>query len=288
VITTVAQMKERPRPGTRAVVMTMGALHDGHAELMARGRDLAGPSGELVVTVFVNPLQFGPGEDFERYPRTWESDLAVCEREGVDTVFAPAADDMYAGGRDILITPGPIGDRLEGAVRPGHFAGVLTVVAKLLNITRPHAAVFGEKDYQQLVLIRRMVTQLNLPVDVVAAPTVREADGLARSSRNVYLMPGDRRAAAALPRALEAGAACAAAGGDAPAVVAAARALLGATDGVDVDYVAVTDPDLGPPPAAGAARLLIAARVGAPRLIDNAAIDMRWGIESGSAGLGKS
>ncbi len=272
VINTVELMQAHAPGSRRAVVMTMGALHAGHAELMRIARERVGPTGELLVTVFVNPLQFGPGEDFERYPRTWRHDLDVCRQEGVDAVFVPVADDMYAQGRDITIDPGPLGGILEGAVRPGHFAGVLTVVAKLMNLTRPDVAVFGEKDYQQLVLIKRMVAQLNLRVEVVGAPTLREDDGLALSSRNGYLGESDRAAAAAIPAAISAAKRTASAGAGAGDVAAAATAVLAGRAGIVTDYVAVTDPELGPPPHQGPARILIAARVGTPRLLDNAAV----------------
>jgi pantoate--beta-alanine ligase len=248
--------------------MTMGALHRGHVELIRAARRRAGPDGEVLVSIFVNPLQFSPGEDYERYPRTWEHDLAACAAEGVDLVFAPAADDMYAAGQDIRVQPGPLGDLLEGAVRPGHFAGMLTVVNMLFNLTRPDVAFFGEKDYQQLVLIRRMVAQLHIPAAVEGVPTVREEDGLALSSRNTYLSPADRRAASAIPRALAAGRRSAAEGGTSDAVVAAASAVL-RDAGLEPDYVTVTDPDLGSAPERGPARLLVAAPVGRPRLIDN-------------------
>lgn len=274
VIDTVAGMQKAAPAAERAVVMTMGALHEGHAALIRAARTIVGPGGEVVVTVFVNPLQFAPGEDYERYPRTWQADLDVCAAEGVDSVFAPAAADMYAAGRDVRVVPGPVGDLLEGAVRPGHFAGMLTVVNKLFNLTAAHTAVFGEKDYQQLVLIRSMVAQLNLPVQVVGVPTVREPDGLAMSSRNRYLEPHERTAAAAIPRAIHAAVECADGGGDADAVRVAAERMLQAVPEVDVDYVAVTDPDLGPAPGNGAARILIAAQVGAPRLLDNAALHL--------------
>jgi pantoate--beta-alanine ligase len=254
----------------RAVVMTMGALHDGHASLMSAARRLV-PHGQVVVTDFVNPTQFAPGEDFERYPRTLDDDVTVCTREGVDVVFAPDVDAVYGEGtQGIAVDPGPLGDILEGARRPGHFRGVLTVVAKLLNLTRPTVALFGEKDYQQLVLIRSMVASLDFPVDVVGVPTVREGDGLAMSSRNRYLSPEARGVSVAVPRALEAGRRAASDGAD--GVVAAASDILHAA-GLTIDYVAVTDPALGAHPPAGAARLLLAVTVEGTRLIDNCALD---------------
>ncbi|TDE08969.1 pantoate--beta-alanine ligase [Jiangella asiatica] len=256
-----------------SVVMTMGALHDGHRALIRAARDLVGGDGSVIVTIFVNPLQFGPGEDLERYPRTFESDLAACADEGVDLVFAPDDAELYPGGQPVVtVEPGTLGRELEGAVRPGHFAGVLTVVAKLLNLTVPTYAVFGEKDYQQLTLIRRMVADLELPYQIVGVPTVREADGLALSSRNRYLSDEEHTAALALSRALRAGADAAGSGPD--AVVAAAAAEL-KPDAVAVDYLELRGPRLEPAPEHGPARLLVAARVGrGTRLIDNAAIEL--------------
>lgn len=205
-LNTADALHRLPRTGRRAVVMTMGALHDGHATLVRTARDLAGPTGQVVVTVFVNPLQFGANEDLDRYPRTLDADLAIARAAGADAVFAPAVDEVYPGGDpQVRISAGPMGGRLEGATRPGHFDGMLTVVAKLLHLTRPDLALFGQKDAQQLALIRRMVTDLNFAVDVVGVPTVREEDGLALSSRNRYLAPAERRTALALSRALFAG-----------------------------------------------------------------------------------
>ncbi|GGL88848.1 pantothenate synthetase [Streptomyces fumigatiscleroticus] len=198
--------ERRAVPGRTAVVMTMGALHEGHATLIRAARAHVGPEGFVVVTVFVNPLQFGAGEDLDRYPRTLDADLKTAEQAGADVVFAPSADDMYPGGRpEITLRAGAMGERLEGASRPGHFDGMLTVVAKLLHLTRPDAAFFGQKDAQQLALVRRMVRDLNFGVEIVGVPTVREDDGLALSSRNRYLSPGERRTALALSRALFAG-----------------------------------------------------------------------------------
>jgi len=263
--------------GRVGVVMTMGALHAGHAALLRAAR--AGTAGQggtagadhLVATIFVNPLQFGPREDLSRYPRTPEADLEMCRAEGVDAVFAPPREEVYRGEPVVAVDPGPLGDLLEGAHRPGHFNGVLTVVLKLLNLTRPGASYFGEKDYQQLTLVRRMVHDLDVPVEIVGVPTVREPDGLALSSRNRYLEPADRESALALPRALRAGVAAAEAGLSADKVLAAARAELA---GVAADYCELTDPVLGPP-RAGPARLLVAARVGNTRLIDNAPLDLQ-------------
>jgi pantoate--beta-alanine ligase len=253
-----------------AVVMTMGALHAGHVALVRMARDLVGVDGLVTVTIFVNPLQFGPGEDFEKYPRTFDADLEVCRAEGVDIVFAPDRPELYPGGDpQVTIDPGPLGSELEGAVRPTHFAGVLTVVAKLLNLIVPTFAVFGEKDYQQLTLIRQMVADLELPYEIVGVPTVREPDGMALSSRNRFLSEAEHKQALALSRALDAGAAAASRGPE--AVVAAARAAAG---DLELDYLELRDPALGAPPASGPARLLIAARVGSTRLIDNRPVEL--------------
>jgi pantoate--beta-alanine ligase len=206
VLRTADELHARTRAGRRAVVMTMGALHEGHATLVRTAREIAGAEGEVVVTVFVNPLQFGAGEDLDRYPRTLDADVKLAEQSGADVVFAPAVDEVYPGGEpQVRVTAGPMGERLEGASRPGHFDGMLTVVAKLLHLTRPDVALYGQKDAQQLALIRRMVQDLNFGVDVVAVPTVREPDGLALSSRNRYLSAQERRTALALSQALFAG-----------------------------------------------------------------------------------
>jgi pantoate--beta-alanine ligase len=255
-----------------AVVMTMGALHDGHAELMREARRLLPPQGRVIVTDFVNPTQFGAGEDFDRYPRTLEADVEVCERNGVDIVLAPSVAEVYGGSElGITVDPGPRGSILEGASRPGHFAGVLTVVAKLMHITRPDIALYGEKDYQQLVLIRDMACALDFRLQVVGVPTVREPDGLAMSSRNRYLSPDARARATAVPRALDAGREVA--GSGAAAVVTAAREVLD-TEGIEIDYVTVTDTALGESPASGTGRLLIAVVVDGTRLIDNAEVTL--------------
>ncbi|MEU9794189.1 pantoate--beta-alanine ligase [Streptomyces sparsogenes] len=193
-------------PGRRAVVMTMGALHEGHASLIRAARARVGAEGLVTVTVFVNPLQFGAGEDLDRYPRTLDADLEVAAAAGADIVFAPPVEEVYAGGEPrVRMAAGPMGERYEGASRPGHFDGMLTVVAKLLHLTRPDLAFFGEKDAQQLALIRRMVLDLDFPVEIVGVPTVREDDGLALSSRNRYLSARERSTALALSRALSEG-----------------------------------------------------------------------------------
>jgi pantoate--beta-alanine ligase len=250
-----------------ALVPTMGALHAGHSALLRAARDHAGP-GVVVASIFVNPLQFAPGEDLDRYPRTLDADLDLCAAAGVDVVFAPAVDEMYPGGEPLVtVEPGPLGAILEGASRPGHFRGVLTVVAKLFGLVRPTVAVFGQKDYQQLILVRRMSGDLCLGVEVVGAETVREADGLALSSRNRYLDPDQRLLAVTLSRALRAAQDHAAAGAE--AARAAATGVLAGEPEVDVDYLAILGPELAEAPASGEGRVLVAARVGSTRLIDN-------------------
>ncbi|MGH9252016.1 MAG: pantoate--beta-alanine ligase [Acidimicrobiales bacterium] len=257
-----------------AVVMTMGALHDGHIALIRAARDRVGPDGAVMVTIFVNPLQFGTDEDLDQYPRTLDADLEVCRTEGVDLVFAPHGAEMYPDGEpNVTVDPGPLAAELEGAARPTHFAGVLTVVTKLLNLTVPTYAMFGEKDYQQLVLVRRMVDDLDMPYEIVGVPTVREPDGLALSSRNRFLDAGHRSAALALSRALTAGSDAGVNG--AAAVLESAGAVLEGVAEVDLDYLELRNPLLGPAPARGEARLLVAARVGSIRLIDNSAVDLR-------------
>nr|WP_223268439.1 pantoate--beta-alanine ligase [Streptosporangium nondiastaticum] len=261
-------------PGRTAVVMTMGALHEGHATLIRAARERVGRKGLVIATVFVNPLQFGAGEDLDRYPRTLDADLKIAEASGADAVFAPSAEEVYPGGEpQVRLTAGPMGERLEGASRPGHFDGMLTVVAKLLHLTRPDLAFFGQKDAQQLALIRRMVRDLNFRTEIVGVPTVREADGLALSSRNRYLSAAERKTALALSRAL---AAAEQEKATAPAALAAARAVLDEAARLDpplhLDYAALVDPaDFTDVPGdfAGEAVLAVAAKVGTTRLIDN-------------------
>ncbi|GAA2572340.1 pantoate--beta-alanine ligase [Pseudonocardia hydrocarbonoxydans] len=254
-----------------ALVPTMGALHDGHRELIRHAR-LAKGASVTVVSIFVNPLQFGPGEDLERYPRPLEADLEMCREEGVELVFTPGVEDMYPAGADTTVSPGALGDEMEGAVRPGHFAGVLTVVSKLFHVVAPDVAYFGEKDYQQLVLVRKMARDLDFPLDVVGVPTVREDDGVARSSRNAYLSAADRPRAAVLQEALRAGASVSAQGPE--AVLAAARAVLAREPALELDYLELRDPDLRPDVRQGKARLLVAARLGTTRLIDNITVQL--------------
>jgi pantoate--beta-alanine ligase len=276
-------------PGPVVLVPTMGALHDGHRSPLRVARERAGPGGSVLVSIFVNPLQFGPAEDYGRYPRPIEHDLAVCSQERVTAVFNPDTAQMYPTAPLVTVNPGPIGRLLEGESRPGFFDGVLTVVLKLFHLTEPDAAVFGAKDAQQLALIRQMVTDLDVAVQIVEAPLHRDPDGLATSSRNAYLSAAERVSALALSRALAA--ASAAAGGGAAATVAAARAVLdeaaGATPPVRLDYLVLADPntfaDVGGDHQ-GAALLLVAAKVGTTRLIDNTRVLIGASNGSGPAG----
>ncbi len=264
----------RTMRGPVVLVPTMGALHEGHRALLRRARELAGPAGSAVVSIFVNPLQFGPGADLDRYPRPLASDVTICAEEGVAVVFAPLAGQMYPAAQTVKVDPGPAGEMLEGAFRPGFFTGVLTVVLKIVNLVSPDVAVFGQKDAQQVFLVRRMVAELNLDLDIDAVPTVREPDGLAASSRNSYLSPADRTTALALSRAMFAGAGAAAQGRD--AVIAAARAELALAASADpplvTDYLAIVDQATFGDVSrgyAGPATLLVAGTVGKTRLIDN-------------------
>jgi pantoate--beta-alanine ligase len=266
-------------PGPVVLVPTMGALHDGHRSPLRLARELAGPAGSVLVSIFVNPLQFGPAEDFDRYPRPLERDLAVCAEEGVRAVFVPSRAEIYPAEPKVTVNPGPVGRLLEGSSRPGFFDGVLTIVFKLFQLTTPDVAVFGAKDAQQLALIRQMVTDLDLDVQIAAAPLHRDPDGLATSSRNAYLSAAERTAALSLSRALAAGVAVT--GQGAAAVVGAAMAVLRAAaamePSVQLDYLVLTDPatftDVGLGHR-GAALLLVAAQVGSTRLIDNVGLEI--------------
>ncbi|MET0758327.1 MAG: pantoate--beta-alanine ligase [Mycobacterium sp.] len=260
------------------LVPTMGALHDGHLALIRAAKRVQG--AVVVVSIFVNPLQFGAGEDLDAYPRTLDDDLAVLRAEGVEVAFTPTAADMYPDGMRTSVHPGPLGAELEGASRPTHFAGVLTVVLKLLQIVQPDRAFFGEKDYQQLVLVRQMVADLNVDVQIVGVPIEREPDGLALSSRNRYLSDVEREQAGALPSALLAG--MYAASGGTSAALDAARAVLDEVPAIKLDYLQVRDISLGPPPPHGIGRMLVAARLGGTRLLDNIAIDI--GATAGTDG----
>lgn len=262
-------------PSPRAVVMTMGGLHQAHGELMTIARDLVGPDGHVTVTIFVNPLQFAANEDLGKYPRTFDQDVEMCQQQSVDLVFAPTREAMYPNGdAAVTVDPGELGLRYEGVARPTHFRGVLTVVAKFLQLLRPDFAVFGEKDYQQLTLVRQMVCDLDIPTEIVGGPTGREASGLAMSTRNKYLSALAREVATRIPAAIAAGQLAAVHG--AAACVAAARAVLEAPADVEIDiqYVVVTDPLMGEPPETGEARLILAAIVDGTRLLDNAAVHL--------------
>jgi pantoate--beta-alanine ligase len=251
------------------LVPTMGALHEGHASLIRAAR---GETGCVVVSIFVNPTQFGPGEDLSRYPRPVEKDMELCRREGVDIVFTPSAGEMYPEGFATSVRVAGMAEKMCGAFRPGHFDGVCTVVAKLLEIVAPDLAYFGEKDAQQLAIIRRMAADLNLTPEIRGCPLVREADGLAMSSRNAYLSADERRRALALSAALaEAKLALAAGERDAAKVAAVVRRRLEAAAGLEIQYVAVVDPDTLADLARIADKVLVAvaAKVGTTRLIDN-------------------
>ena len=277
--TSIADYAERradldPQRVRRLVfVATMGALHDGHRSLLRLARSL----GDLVaVSIFVNPLQFGPDEDYARYPRALEADLEVCRSEGVDLVFAPSVTELYPAGRQVTVSAGTIGTVLEGAARPGHFDGMLTVVLKLFNIIKPETAVFGQKDAQQFACIQRMVTDLNLGIDLVGAPTVREIDGLALSSRNIFLSAAERQAALNLSAALDQ----ARGAGSVPEARAAAYAVLDRAvedPAFQLDYAVLVNPvtfaEL-PDDYTGAAVFAMAARIGTTRLIDNARLTL--------------
>ncbi|GAB3110522.1 pantoate--beta-alanine ligase [Janibacter alkaliphilus] len=254
--------------GDVAVVMTMGALHEGHARLIRTARQQA---QHVIVSIFLNPLQFAPKEDLSKYPRTFDADMAICQEEGVDLVFAPTPDVVYPDGDPgVRIAAGPLGDVLEGQSRPGHFDGMLTVVAKLIHLTGGDRFYFGQKDAQQLLLIRRMVRDLDLPAGVVSVPTVREGDGLAMSSRNTYLSESDREVALCLSQALRAGAERAEEGPS--AIRRAAREVLVHEPLALVDYLVLVHPETledVPEWYKGEALLAVAARVGTTRLIDN-------------------
>jgi pantoate--beta-alanine ligase len=277
IITTLSEMQYcadtfRRAGKTIGFVPTMGFLHEGHVSLMRRARQ---ECDIVVVSIFVNPTQFGPNEDLDRYPRDEAGDRAKCEAAGVDVLFMPKASGMYPDAPSIFVTVEGISDVLEGAIRPGHFRGVATVVAKLFNIVKPHKAFFGQKDYQQCAVIRRMVNGLNMDVDVVVLPTVREPDGLAMSSRNSYLSADDRRKAAVIHRALSAAEQLARAGGKEPEKLKNNMlAVLREVPGIEIDYVEVADNETLAPivSAQDSMVLLVAVRLGHTRLIDNLVI----------------
>jgi pantoate--beta-alanine ligase len=256
-------------PGTVGLVPTMGALHRGHQALIDTARR---ECDSVVVSIFVNPMQFNQAADLERYPRTLDADVALASAAGADLVFNPTVEAVYPDGpAQVWVTAGALADQLEGPNRPGHFDGVLTVVTKLFALVRPHRAYFGEKDYQQLTLIRRMVADLGQPVHISAVSTVRDEDGLALSSRNVFLSASERDQALALPRALHA---AQQASGTAAAALAAAHGVLDTATGVEVEYLQVRSDELTDAAGSGPARLLVAARVGSVRLIDNIALHL--------------
>ena len=284
VIGTIAELRDRlslttqnfavAGADTRVVLVpTMGALHAGHLALARRARELG---DTVVVSVFVNPLQFGAGEDLDQYPRTLDADVSALAGLGVPYVFAPTAQEMYPdGAAETRVGAGPVGSLYEGAARPGHFDGMLTVVAKLINIVDPDAVVFGQKDAQQVHLIERMVAELNFRASVDVVPTVREAGGLALSSRNQYLDPVQRESARSLSAGLAAAASVASRG--APAALAAAHAVIDAQPLVKLDYLVVVHPQTFLPvddDYRGPARMLVAALVGTTRLIDNVPLDI--------------
>jgi pantoate--beta-alanine ligase len=269
ILTTIADAQPQPDAKPRVLVPTMGALHKAHGELIRVAREAAGKDGQVAVSIFVNPLQFEPGTDYKRYPRPEKADEEFCRSAGVDLLFRPSADEVYRTDRSTFVEETSLSSTLEGKSRPGHFRGVCTVVAKLFNILAPDAAVFGEKDFQQLAVVRRMVRDLNFKIDIIAMPTVREEDGLACSSRNQYLNPEERKQAAILYKALLA--AKNAGKKSANDVVALAQTIINEAPLARIDYVEVADSDtLQPVQMVGPnAVLLVAVFFGKTRLIDN-------------------
>lgn len=262
--------------GPRGVVLTMGALHEGHISLMHAARAEVG-AGTVLVTVFVNPTQFGPSEDFAKYPRTLDDDVTLCAVAGVDAVYAPSVDEVYPDDETITdYEPGPLGETLEGAIRPGHFAGVLKVVSRLLQLTKADVTCFGEKDYQQLTLVRRLpeLEPALANCRFVGVPIKRDADGLALSSRNRYLSDEERAAALALPQTIELVRKLCADGIAAADAARFGKGFLATSPGVTADYVVVLSPDMSPAPHDGEARVILAARVGTTRLLDNGPVTM--------------
>jgi len=269
ILTTIAHSRTLPRAKRRVLVPTMGALHKAHGELIRVAREAAGKEGEVAVSVFVNPLQFEPGGDYKRYPRPEKADEEFCRDAGVDLLFRPSVEEVYPNDRSTFVEETSLSTTLEGKSRPGHFRGVCTVVAKLFNILAPDTAVFGEKDFQQLAVLRRMVRDLNFNIDIIAVPTVREEDGLACSSRNQYLNPDERKQATVLHKALTA--AKDAGKKSASDVVALARTIINEAPLARIDYVEVADSEtLKPVEIAGPnSVLLLAVFFGKTRLIDN-------------------
>jgi pantoate--beta-alanine ligase len=269
ILTTIAEAHTEPREKRRMLVPTMGALHRAHGELIRVAREHASRRGEVVVSVFVNPLQFEPGSDYERYPRPERADEDFCRSAGVDLLFRPSVAEMYADDRSVFVNEFSLSKILEGESRPGHFRGVCTVVAKLFNVLAPDAAVFGEKDFQQLVIIRRMVRDLNFKIDIIGVPTVREEDGIAYSSRNQYLNLEERKQAAVLHKALQAAANARRKSGD--DIIALARNVINEAPLARIDYVELVDAEtLRPVRMAGSNSVLVlAVFFGKTRLIDN-------------------
>jgi pantoate--beta-alanine ligase len=274
VVRNIASVLRLPRqnPTRRVLVPTMGALHRGHGELIRIARDAAGAGGEVAVSIFVNPLQFAPGGDYEKYPRPEEIDDGFCRKAGVDILFRPSVEEMYAPDFSVSIGENSLANTLEGKSRRGHFRGVCTVVAKLFHILSPDAAVFGEKDFQQLAIIRRMVRDLNFPVEIIGAPTVREADGLACSSRNQYLNPEQREQASVLQRALQTARQLGVQDDrSSEKILAAAREVIATAPLARIDYLEIVNAEtLQPVGEAGPDSLIVvAAFFGQTRLIDN-------------------
>ena len=269
ILTTVAEAQDNARAKQRVLVPTMGALHKAHGELIRVARQRAGEDGEVAVSIFVNPLQFEPGSDYNRYPRPEKADEEFCRDNGVDLLFRPSADQVYENDRSTFVEENSLSCTLEGKSRPGHFRGVCTVVAKLFNVLAPEAAVFGEKDFQQLSIIRRMVRDLNFKIDIIAVPTVREQDGLACSSRNQYLNPEERKQATVLHKALQA--AKNAGKKSANDVVALVQRVINEADLARIDYVELVDGETLKPVDVARANsvLLLAVFFGKTRLIDN-------------------
>jgi pantoate--beta-alanine ligase len=269
ILSTIADARTQPRAKRRVLVPTMGALHKAHGELIRVAREAAGKHGEVTASIFVNPLQFEPGSDYNRYPRPEEADEEFCRNAGVDLLFRPSADEVYAADRSTFVEETSLSSPLEGKSRPGHFRGVCTVVAKLFNILAPDAAVFGEKDFQQLAIIRRMVRDLNFNIDIIAVPTMREEDGLACSSRNQYLNAEERKEAVVLHKALLA--AKDAGKESANDVVALAQKVVHKSHLARIDYVEVVDAETLKPVEMVRANsvLLLAVFFGKTRLIDN-------------------
>ncbi len=275
ILATIVEAQALPNAKRRVLVPTMGALHKAHGELIRVARQAAGKDGEVAVSIFVNPLQFEPGSDYERYPRPEKADEEFCRNAGVDFLFRPSVEEVYPTDRSTFVEETSLSSRLEGQSRPGHFRGVCTVVAKLFNIVAPDAAVFGEKDFQQLAIVRRMVRDLNFNIDIIAVPTVREKDGLACSSRNQYLNSDERNQATVLYKALEA--AANAGKKSANDIVALARQVISEAALARIDYVELVDAEsLEPTEMAGPnSVLLLAVYFGKTRLIDNIRLPCR-------------